>query len=76
MKTVLSVRGQIVIPKPIRDRLGLRPGQVLECHEERGRFVAAKAASGDPVGSVYGVLKLRGGTDKWMDALRGQADVK
>ena len=44
MKTTVSERGQIVIPKQIRARLGLAPGQVLECWEERGRLVAAKAA--------------------------------
>jgi AbrB family looped-hinge helix DNA binding protein len=76
MKTVVSERGQIVIPKAIRDRLGLRPGQVLECSEERGRFVAAKAAGDDPVASVYGILKLPRGTDKVVEALRGKADVE
>lgn len=76
MKTVVSERGQIVIPKAIRDRLGLRPGQVLECMEERGRFVAAKAAADDPVASVYGILKLSRGTDGLIEALRGRADVE
>jgi len=76
MKTTVSERGQIVIPKPIRDRLGLRPGQILECREERGRLVATKAAAEDPVGSVYGILKSRRGTDQWMAELRGKADVK
>jgi antitoxin PrlF len=76
MKTVVSERGQIVIPKAIRDRMGLRPGQILECKEDRGRFVAVKAASDDPVAGVYGTLRLAGGTDRALVALRGKADVR
>lgn len=65
-----------MIPKAIRDRLGLRPGQVLECKDERGRFVATKAVLDDPVTAVYGVLRLKRGTDKVIEELRGKADVR
>jgi len=74
MKTTVSERGQIVIPKQLRTRLGLAPGQVLECWEERGRLVAAKAAMSDPVTSVYGILKLARSTDELIAELRGPAD--
>ena len=47
MKVVVSEKGQFTIPKKLRDRLGIRPGQVLEVDEERGRLVAAKACSAD-----------------------------
>ena len=35
-RTKVSERGQVVIPKPIRDRLGLKRGQVLEVTELDG----------------------------------------
>jgi antitoxin PrlF len=74
MKTVVSERGQIVIPKPLRERLGLRAGQVLECSEERGRFVAAKATDIDAVDAVYGILRGTR-TDTALRRLRGDVDA-
>ncbi|HDM92186.1 MAG TPA: AbrB/MazE/SpoVT family DNA-binding domain-containing protein [Candidatus Korarchaeota archaeon] len=38
-KTVVSSKGQIVVPKPIRDKLGLTPGTVLRVRVEDGRVV-------------------------------------
>lgn len=37
MKAVISEKGQVTIPKPLRDRLGLRPGHILDFTEEPGR---------------------------------------
>ncbi len=30
MKTTVSEKGQVIIPKALRDKLGLRPGTVLD----------------------------------------------
>ena len=45
MKVIVSEKGQVTIPKHLRDRLGIKAGQVLEFHEESGRLVAVKAWS-------------------------------
>lgn len=74
MKAKVSDRGRVTIPKALRDRLGLRPGQVLEFREEHGRLIASKQSREDPVESVYGVLKLRRTTDAVLRRLRGPAD--
>ena len=42
MKTTVTNRWQITIPKPLRKQLGLRPGQVLDVRAERGHLVATK----------------------------------
>jgi AbrB family looped-hinge helix DNA binding protein len=76
MKTVVSEKGQVTIPKPLRDRLGIRPGQVLDFRDERGQLVATKAAPQDAVESVYGILKLGRTTDEVIRSLRGAADAK
>lgn len=76
MKTVVSEKGQVTIPKALRDRLGIRAGQVLEIHDERGRLVASKVISGDPVARVFGILKTRRSTNRAVHELRGKADVR
>jgi AbrB family looped-hinge helix DNA binding protein len=75
MKAVLSEKGQVTIPKPLRERLGLRPGQVLDFHEERGRLVATKQPREDPIEKVYGILRMGRGTDAVIRRLRGRADA-
>jgi AbrB family looped-hinge helix DNA binding protein len=39
MKTKISTKGQVVLPAPVRRKLGLRPGDPLEVTAESGRIV-------------------------------------
>ncbi|MGH7411123.1 MAG: AbrB/MazE/SpoVT family DNA-binding domain-containing protein [Candidatus Methylomirabilis sp.] len=75
MKATVSEKGQVTIPKPLRERLGIRPGHVLDFRDEQGRLVATKVTPEDPVESVYGILKLGRPTDDVITSLRGKADV-
>lgn len=75
MRAVLSQKGQVTIPRALRERLGLKPGQVLDFREERGRLVATKQQPTDPVESVYGILKLGTSTDATIRRLRGRTDT-
>jgi AbrB family looped-hinge helix DNA binding protein len=75
MKAVLSEKGQVTIPKPLRERLGLRPGQILDFREERGRLVGTKQPTEDPIESLYGVLKTGRATDTIIRHLRGRVDA-
>jgi AbrB family looped-hinge helix DNA binding protein len=47
MKSLVSEKGQVTIPKILRDRLGLRPGTALDFQAEGGRLVATKADTAD-----------------------------
>jgi len=61
-KTRLSSKGQVIIPKEVRERHGWRPGAELEV-EDRGDAVVLRAARAFPrtsVAKVFGCLKYEG----------------
>jgi AbrB family looped-hinge helix DNA binding protein len=77
LKAVLADRGQITIPKLLRDKLGLVPGTVVLFELRNGKIFLTKEATGDPVASVYGCLKglaPYSATDKYMDEIRAPAE--
>jgi AbrB family looped-hinge helix DNA binding protein len=71
LKAKVAERGQVTIPKALRERLGIRPGTVLEYSEEQGRLVAVKEDALDSVDRVYGRLGLGRRTDTVIKELRG-----
>lgn len=75
MKASVGERGQVTIPKRLRERLGIRPGQRLEFVEQADGFVARKAAGDDPLASVRGILDLGMSTDEFIDLVRGPAEL-
>jgi AbrB family looped-hinge helix DNA binding protein len=74
MKASVSEQGQVTIPKEPREKLGIRPGAILELSEENGRLVAVRATE-DPVEDVYGILDLGRSTDEYLEEVRGPADT-
>jgi AbrB family looped-hinge helix DNA binding protein len=72
MKAVVAERGQVTIPKRLRERLGIRPGTVLEFREEADRLVAEKAETADALDRWYGSLGQKRRTDDVIRSLRGE----
>jgi AbrB family looped-hinge helix DNA binding protein len=72
MKAIVADRGQVTIPKEIRDRFGIRPKTVLEFIEENGRLIVIKAPENDPVFQVTGCLSIDKTTDIIMKELRDE----
>ena len=72
MKAVVAERGQVTIPKRLRERLGIRPGTVLEFREEADRLVAEKAETAGALDRWYGSLGQKRRTDDVIRALRGE----
>jgi AbrB family looped-hinge helix DNA binding protein len=75
MKAVVSEKGQVTIPKQLRDRLGIQPGKVLDFEEDGGRLIAVKQHRRAPLDSVYGILRGVGTTDELITELRGPAEL-
>jgi len=61
MKTIVSERGQITLPKAVRISLGLRPGTILEISVVDGQLVGTKGESTDPLLYWRGRGTLPGG---------------
>jgi antitoxin PrlF len=73
MKARVTQRGHVTIPKPLRERLGVKPGTVLDFTEENGRLIAVKAPPAtDPISAVYGCLGKRFHTDAFIREIRGK----
>ena len=75
MDATVAERGQITLPKAVRDALGLVKGSKLKVELIEGRIVLRKDV-GDALARVRGRFKLAEGytsTDDAMRALRGRA---
>lgn len=60
MTATLSAKGQITVPKAIREKLGLLPGAVLQFDAVNGQLVARKKLSQDVFKKWRGRGKLPG----------------
>lgn len=56
--TQLSEKGQILIPKTLRRKLGLKPGARVQLAEEEGRLVLSPVPP-DPIAAATGFLAGR-----------------
>ena len=74
MEATVAERGQITLPKAVREALGLSKGSVLKVELENGRIVLRKSVD-DAISRARGRFRLDQGfasTDQAMDALRGR----
>lgn len=72
MKATVSEKGQVTIPKALRNRLGIRPGSVMEFEADAGRLIGRKAAQRDVFDEVYGTLKMDEPVDDHIERIRGR----
>ena len=74
MEATLAERGQVVIPKAIRDQLGMTPGMLLTFTVQDGKLIVRKKVD-DAITRARGLFKLAPGetVDSIMRELRGRA---
>ncbi len=74
MNTTVAGRGQVTIPKALRDKLGIVPGTVLEFTAENGRLIATKRVDDHPALRLIGRHGRGRRTADIMAELRGKRE--
>lgn len=72
MTSTISSKGQLTVPKRVRDRLGLRAGTTVEFELTDTGVLLRKGHKGTrPVDRVRGILPRQRSTDDLVDDMRG-----
>ncbi len=69
----IGERGQITIPKRLREKYGLLPN--MECEfrpEKNGIIIIKKSSKTSPVEQTFGILKKNEITDNYVEEIRGR----
>ena len=69
--SILGKNGQVTIPKPLRDNLGLEPGQELEFEEREGVLIVRQRPPLESLRSLVGLIRERIDVDAYLDETRG-----
>ena len=70
----ISERGQITIPKPLRDRFGLHHNVEVEVlPTEKGLLIQKRSTAKHPVDRIYGILGHKNfDVDAYIEEIRGR----
>lgn len=73
-EATVTSKGQITIPKPVRDRMGLKPGDHVEFVEHGGQVRMRKKVAASRMKRFRGYLKhLKGmDPDRIVEVMRGE----
>jgi AbrB family looped-hinge helix DNA binding protein len=72
----VTQKGQVTIPKDIREKLGIRPGSSVRFRVVEGKCVVEKEIKGNKIDKWVGYLKSKKRTDELIEELRGEIDVR
>ena len=76
VKGKVSSQGQITVPKAIRERLDLQPGDEIEFGTQDSQVVVRKAKSGIDWSRAHGIVDFNGrSTNEFMAEVRPKNDL-
>jgi len=71
-----SSQGQVTVPKAVRERLDLQPGDEIEFGTQDSQVVVRKAKSGIDWNRAYGIVDFDGrSTNEFMAEIRPKSDL-
>ena len=70
----ITQKGQVTIPKDIREKLGVKPGSSVRFKVIEGKCVVEKEVKESKIGKWVGYLKGKKRTDELVQELRGEVE--
>ncbi len=64
-------RGQVTIPKSLRGRYGIKPGQEVMFEEHEDGLLISKVARDDPLRALFGRVRRELDVDRYLEQARG-----
>lgn len=71
----ITQKGQVTIPKDIREKLGVKPGSSVRFKVIEGKCVVEKEVKENRIGKWVGYLKSKRRTDELIRELRGSTGL-
>lgn len=68
----VTSKGQVTIPKKVREALGIGPKSEVDFVEENGRVYLVKKSKGNPYKNLLGSATIKMTTDEIMALTRGE----
>ena len=72
MKAKITSKGQLTLPKPLRDKLGLKAGDHIVIRETSEGYVLEKELDQQRFEKYVGCLSQESGSDKVIEELRDE----
>lgn len=72
IKAKVTSKGQLTIPKALRDELGLEPGDYIIVRETTEGYVIEKDLDERRIQKYVGFLNQKGNSDQKVEELRGK----
>jgi AbrB family looped-hinge helix DNA binding protein len=71
MVSKVSEKGQITIPKPLRESLGIEAGEEMAFEERDGTIVVRRTGRSTPIRRLVGLVRERVDVDAYLADARG-----
>jgi len=67
----ISSKGQVTIPRQLRDEMGLNTGDFILVRETKGGYLLKKQVDEEKIKKYVGILNKQSSSDKIIKELRG-----